>query len=195
MKTSTTGSNFGRRQRRSSRSQPADGFGRAALATRRLGAFPPRPGVTVDSLAKRLRRQSTRLSSVLNSLPVRQIAIEAASGTTPFSVLFLGFSFFIIAAAVMLIALLVQAWASTAAPRRSAHWPRWASAVGRSAGCWPPKGDRGGDRRITRSRRRSRLCVADARSACAPGGSRRSRRRSCSFTLRLRVWRSVLSSG
>ena len=40
--------------------------------------------------------------------PVRQQALAAAAGTTPFSVLFLAFSFFIIAAAAMLVALLFQ---------------------------------------------------------------------------------------
>ena len=36
------------------------------------------------------------------------MGLQAASGTTPFNVLFLGFSFFIIAAAVMLVALLFK---------------------------------------------------------------------------------------
>jgi ABC-type antimicrobial peptide transport system permease subunit len=41
-------------------------------------------------------------------LPVKQLGLDAASGTTPFGGLFLGFSFFLIAAALMLIALLFQ---------------------------------------------------------------------------------------
>jgi ABC-type lipoprotein release transport system permease subunit len=41
-------------------------------------------------------------------LPVRRLGFTAASGTTPFGMLFLGFSFFLIAAALMLIALLFQ---------------------------------------------------------------------------------------
>jgi len=41
-------------------------------------------------------------------LPVKQLGLQAASGTTPFGGLFLGFSFFLIAAALMLIALLFQ---------------------------------------------------------------------------------------
>ncbi len=40
--------------------------------------------------------------------PVKRQALEASSGTTPFAGLFIGFSFFIIAAAVMLVALLFQ---------------------------------------------------------------------------------------
>jgi len=41
-------------------------------------------------------------------LKVRQDALRAASGTTPFNVLFLGFSMFIIAAALMLVSLLFR---------------------------------------------------------------------------------------
>ena len=40
--------------------------------------------------------------------PVKQQALAAAAGTTPFNVLFLAFSFFIIAAAVMLVLLLFR---------------------------------------------------------------------------------------
>ncbi|MCG8583386.1 MAG: ABC transporter permease, partial [Pirellulales bacterium] len=40
--------------------------------------------------------------------PVRRQSLEAASGTTPFDLLFLGFSFFLIAAALMLVALLFR---------------------------------------------------------------------------------------
>lgn len=41
-------------------------------------------------------------------LPVKELGLAASSGTTPFDALFLGFSFFLIAAAVMLIALLFK---------------------------------------------------------------------------------------
>lgn len=70
--------------------------------------IPPRPGVTADSLAKQLEAAIDPAKLGFEFIPVRQIALEAASGTTPFSVLFLGFSFFIIAAAVMLVALLFK---------------------------------------------------------------------------------------
>ncbi|HEY5315978.1 MAG TPA: FtsX-like permease family protein, partial [Pirellulales bacterium] len=40
--------------------------------------------------------------------PVRRLALTAASGTTPFNALFLGFSFFLIASAVMLVAVLFR---------------------------------------------------------------------------------------
>jgi ABC-type antimicrobial peptide transport system permease subunit len=43
-----------------------------------------------------------------NFQPVKRQGLAAAAGTTPFSVLFLGFSFFIILAAVMLIAILFR---------------------------------------------------------------------------------------
>ena len=41
-------------------------------------------------------------------LPVKQWALAASSGTTPFNALFLGFSFFIVASAVMLVAILFR---------------------------------------------------------------------------------------
>ena len=41
-------------------------------------------------------------------LPVKRLGLAASSGTTPFDGLFLGFSFFLIAAAVMLISLLFK---------------------------------------------------------------------------------------
>ena len=40
--------------------------------------------------------------------PIKEQALKAAAGTTPFGVLFLGFSFFVIAAAVMLVVLLFR---------------------------------------------------------------------------------------
>ncbi|HVT27324.1 MAG TPA: ABC transporter permease, partial [Lacipirellulaceae bacterium] len=42
----------------------------------------------------------------MNMLQVKRLGLEASAGTTPFSVLFLGFSFFLIASAVMLVAIL-----------------------------------------------------------------------------------------
>ncbi|MFW6125383.1 MAG: ABC transporter permease, partial [Pirellulales bacterium] len=47
--------------------------------------------------------------------PVKRRALEAAGGTTPFGVLFLGFSFFLIAAAVMLTAMLFRLGVTTRA--------------------------------------------------------------------------------
>jgi ABC-type antimicrobial peptide transport system permease subunit len=48
-------------------------------------------------------------------LPVKQLGLAASSGTTPFDALFLGFSFFLIAAAVMLISLLFKLGVDTRA--------------------------------------------------------------------------------
>ncbi len=42
----------------------------------------------------------------MNLLPVKRLGLEASAGTTPFGGLFLGFSFFLIASAVMLVAIL-----------------------------------------------------------------------------------------
>ena len=62
--------------------------------------------MTVENLAERLRIDPA--AEGFKFLPVKQLALEAASGTTPFDGLFLGFSFFIIASAVMLVALLFK---------------------------------------------------------------------------------------
>ena len=64
-------------------------------------------------------------------LPVRQQGMQAASGTTPFAGLFLGFSFFLMASAVMLIALLFQLGVEQRARMR---WARSWQPVFRPAG-------------------------------------------------------------
>jgi hypothetical protein len=64
--------------------------------------------MTVESLAKQLEAAIDPVKLGFEFLPVKQMALQAASGTTPFNLLFLGFSFFIIAAAVMLVALLFK---------------------------------------------------------------------------------------
>ncbi len=73
---------------------------------------PPAPAthaaLTVESLTTRLESKLDRASLGFEFLPIKRLGLEAASGTTPFSLLFLGFSFFIIAAAVMLVALLFK---------------------------------------------------------------------------------------
>jgi ABC-type antimicrobial peptide transport system permease subunit len=58
--------------------------------------------------AERLMRELDPASLGMTFLPVKQLGLAAASGTTPFDMLFLGFSFFLMASAVMLIALLFQ---------------------------------------------------------------------------------------
>lgn len=63
-----------------------------------------------DEVLVQLRNQITLdpPSQGFTLLPVKRQGLMAASGTTPFDVLFLSFSFFIIAAAVMLVALLFR---------------------------------------------------------------------------------------
>jgi ABC-type antimicrobial peptide transport system permease subunit len=62
----------------------------------------------IDQWSERLERAIDPASVGLTFQPVKRLGLAAASGTTPFDGLFLGFSFFLIAAAVMLIALLFQ---------------------------------------------------------------------------------------
>ena len=54
--------------------------------------------------------------------PVKQQALAAAAGTTPFNVLFLAFSFFIIAAAVMLVLLLFRLGVEQRARKSAFYW-------------------------------------------------------------------------
>ncbi len=68
--------------------------------------IPARPGMTVQSLTDRLKLDPAKMG--FQFLPIRRMALEAAKGTTSFNELFLYFSFFIIAAAVMLVALLFR---------------------------------------------------------------------------------------
>lgn len=64
------------------------------------------PGQSVGTLAKQIHIPLDK--SGLQFLPLREMGLMAAEGTTSFSALFLGFSFFIVAAALMLITLLVR---------------------------------------------------------------------------------------
>ena len=71
----------------------------------------PTPGETasaVGDVTKKLEQQLKPADVGLVFLPVKQLGLAASSGTTPFDALFLGFSFFLIAAAVMLISLLFK---------------------------------------------------------------------------------------
>jgi ABC-type antimicrobial peptide transport system permease subunit len=68
----------------------------------------PRLGETRLRVAERLLREIDPAALGMSFLPVKQQGLAAASGTTPFDFLFLGFSFFLMAAAVMLVALLFQ---------------------------------------------------------------------------------------
>ncbi len=63
-------------------------------------------GMSLADLRSKLALDPTRLGFVFQA--VKRQGLTASSGATPFSVLFLSFSFFIIAAAVMLVALLFR---------------------------------------------------------------------------------------
>lgn len=62
----------------------------------------------INGVSDRLMEHLTPADLGMQFLPVKRLGLAASSGTTPFGVLFLSFSFFLIAAAVMLIALLFQ---------------------------------------------------------------------------------------
>ena len=70
----------------------------------------PRSGLTLESLSDKVMTQLARDKNwlALRPIPIAEEAVKASSGTTPFAGLFLGFSFFLIASAVMLTALLFR---------------------------------------------------------------------------------------
>ncbi len=68
--------------------------------------IPAGDGRSVEKLAERLHPAPADLGFAFQ--PVKLRTIEAATGTTPFQYLFLGFSFFIIVSALMLIAILYR---------------------------------------------------------------------------------------
>lgn len=73
-----------------------------------------------EALSEQLLAIATRhLASMgWRDIPLRSQQLRAASGTTPFDALFLSLSFFVIAAALMLVALLFR----LAIERRAEHW-------------------------------------------------------------------------
>lgn len=72
--------------------------------------LPPAEGLTEASLSERLEQELAGHKESLGFVfrPVKRQGLEASRGTTDFNGLFLGFSFFIIASAVMLVALLFR---------------------------------------------------------------------------------------
>ena len=72
-----------------------------------LTPLPKGEGTVID-LARLLQKRLDPASMGLVFQPVRRQGLVAAAGTTPFGVLFLAFSFFLIAASVMLVALLFR---------------------------------------------------------------------------------------
>ncbi|MBI2824775.1 MAG: FtsX-like permease family protein [Planctomycetia bacterium] len=93
--------------------------------------IPPGEGRTAESLAVQLRPDPAAMGFVLQ--PVKLQALWASQGTTSFGGLYLGFSFFIIAAAVMLVAILFRLGVEQRAPQvgvlLAVGWPvrkvRW----------------------------------------------------------------------
>lgn len=77
---------------------------------------PLESGVTADSVAEALQKQLLPAEMGMMLLPVKQQALAASAGTTPFDGLFLGFSFFLMASAVMLVALLFRLGIERRAP-------------------------------------------------------------------------------
>jgi ABC-type antimicrobial peptide transport system permease subunit len=69
---------------------------------------PASEGVDRDALAKQLLDQLDPAAGGFKFQPIKRLALAASSGTTPFEGLFLGFSMFLIVAAVMLAALLFR---------------------------------------------------------------------------------------
>ena len=69
---------------------------------------PSRDGTSVEGLTAQLERELQPAPFGFEFLPVKLQGLAASAGTTPFDALFLGFSFFIIAAAVMLVLLLFR---------------------------------------------------------------------------------------
>lgn len=70
--------------------------------------FAGRPNDTAESLGAELARELPFEKMGLTLLPVKAQGLAAAAGTTPFDGLFLGFSMFLIVAALLLIALLFK---------------------------------------------------------------------------------------
>ncbi|HYO26537.1 MAG TPA: ABC transporter permease, partial [Lacipirellulaceae bacterium] len=68
----------------------------------------PRRADTPEQLAYQLRQALRPSEMGVSILPVKSIALAASAGTTPFDGLFLGFSFFLMASAVMLTVLLFR---------------------------------------------------------------------------------------
>jgi ABC-type antimicrobial peptide transport system permease subunit len=68
--------------------------------------FAPPAGTSAEDLAGRIQLDPTALG--FEFLPIKRLGLAAASGTTPFDALFMGFSFFIMISALMLISLLFR---------------------------------------------------------------------------------------
>lgn len=72
----------------------------------RIACVPEKTAQLIEQLTDCLR--AAREQFGFRFLPVRQLQLDAARGTTPFDLLFLGFSMFLIASALMLVSLLFR---------------------------------------------------------------------------------------
>ncbi len=70
--------------------------------------IPSTDDLSVQSLSAQLTKTIDPKALGFEFLPVKRLSLTAAAGTTPFALLFLGFSMFLIAAAVMLVMLLFK---------------------------------------------------------------------------------------
>ncbi len=70
--------------------------------------IPSTDDLSVQSLPEQLTKAIDPKTLGFEFLPVKRLSLTAAAGTTPFAILFLGFSMFLIAAAVMLVMLLFK---------------------------------------------------------------------------------------
>lgn len=68
----------------------------------------PAADMSVESLSAALLKELDPVTLGFALRPVKRFGLDAASGTTPFDLLFLGFSMFLIAAALMLVSLLFR---------------------------------------------------------------------------------------
>ncbi|HZZ30113.1 MAG TPA: ABC transporter permease [Pirellulales bacterium] len=70
--------------------------------------IPPGDDLTEQAIAQKLQQAIKPADLGFEFLPVKRLSLTAAAGTTPFAILFLGFSLFIIAAALLLVMLLFK---------------------------------------------------------------------------------------
>jgi ABC-type antimicrobial peptide transport system permease subunit len=83
-------------------------WGTISLLRIPASAFDGEAASAEASISNRILQELDPASLGLSFLPVKEQGLAAAAGTTPFDWLFLGFSFFLMASAVMLIAILFQ---------------------------------------------------------------------------------------
>ncbi len=69
---------------------------------------PARPDLTAEKLEQAITQELRSSDQQFTFTPIKRNALQAATGTTPFQFLFLGFSMFLIASALMLVSLLFR---------------------------------------------------------------------------------------